>query len=127
MASHQPAEFALPALRFDRVSRDTTTTAGARLSRPTGMAHRVDAEEPGRPVDDADRLLDGFPFGPGRAAYPRAPTRAMRTVASRPAGTDLPLRDYARQCLGCRSTDYPNRCSKPPTPGSAEPRRYSPW
>ncbi|MEU5978742.1 hypothetical protein [Streptomyces sp. NPDC047315] len=54
----------------------------------------------GRLVEDADALLARLPFPPDRARYLAAQVRAVRAVAGRLTGVELPLPEYARECLG---------------------------
>ncbi|MEV0050867.1 hypothetical protein AB0H34_10285 [Saccharopolyspora shandongensis] len=96
-------EYALLALR---VNRQVTESAGgtALIYRgPREWSEQVDREEPipaERLADDADALLDESPFAPDRARYLAAQLTALRAVARRLAGEDLPLPEYARKCLG---------------------------
>lgn len=85
-----------------RINRWVTKTAGGTVliyQGPDEWSAEVEAEDPplpGRLADDADRLLDDLPFD----AYLAGQVRAMRAVARRLAGENLPLPGYARQCLG---------------------------
>lgn len=89
-----------------RIDRQVTAAGGSGLldhRGPADQRRRVAAEEPpppGRLVEDAERLLDHLPFPPARARFLTAQVSALRTVARRLAGEDLPLRDYARGTLG---------------------------
>jgi hypothetical protein len=73
---------------------------------PVEWRDRVAGEDPpppGRMVDEADRLLDtlaAVPFPAARDGFLAAHVRSLRTVARRLAGERLPMREYARQCLG---------------------------
>ncbi|MFD5315662.1 hypothetical protein [Streptomyces sp. NPDC127098] len=70
---------------------------------PAAWEREVAAEEEppaGRLVADAERLLDGLPFGPPRARYLAAQVRALRAVARTLDGTVPPLAEYARETLG---------------------------
>ncbi|MBA9005752.1 hypothetical protein [Thermomonospora cellulosilytica] len=95
--------YALLALR---VNRQVAGDGGATVliyRGPQEWNAQVDAEEPpppGRLADDAETLLEDPPFDPGRARYLTAQVRALRAVARRLAGEQLPLPQYARQCLG---------------------------
>jgi len=89
-----------------RVNRRLTESTGGTLLIYRGPAEWSEeaAKEPlpppGRLIEDADRLLDAVPFDPRRAAYLSAHVRAVRAVARRLNGERVPLREYARECLG---------------------------
>ncbi|HZG02237.1 MAG TPA: hypothetical protein VE546_01455 [Streptomyces sp.] len=96
-------DYALLALRINRqVTRDTGGTVLIYRG-PGEWSARVEEEEPpppGRLADDAEALLDELPFAPDRARHLAAQVRALRAVARRLAGQELPLPQYAHACLG---------------------------
>ncbi|MEU6412469.1 hypothetical protein [Microbispora sp. NPDC046933] len=102
--------YALLALR---VNRQVTGDGGATMlvyRGPREWSEQVEREDPpppGRLADDAEALLDGPPFEPGRVRYLTAQVRALRAVARRLAGEELPLPEYARQCLGVEAPWVP--------------------
>ncbi|OPG11514.1 DUF885 domain-containing protein [Microbispora sp. GKU 823] len=95
--------YALLALR---VNRQVTGDGGATMlvyRGPQEWSEQVEREDPpppGRLADDAEALLDRPPFEPGRVRYLTAQVRALRAVARRLGGEELPLPEYARRCLG---------------------------
>ncbi|TLF81364.1 hypothetical protein FEK34_05935 [Nocardia cyriacigeorgica] len=96
-------DYSLLALRLNR--QVTSNTGGTVLiyQGPSQWSAEVAGEQPLPPeklVDDADRLLATLPFEPARSRYLAAQIRAMRAVARRQCGGQLPLADYARECLG---------------------------
>jgi hypothetical protein len=103
-------DYALLALRLDR---QVTSTAGGTVlvyQGPREWSNQVEAEEPvpaGRLAEDADRLLGELPFESPRAGYLAAQVRAMRAVARQLNGEELPLPDYARECLGVEADWVP--------------------
>ncbi|WP_198539928.1 hypothetical protein [Streptomyces sp. CT34] len=63
----------------------------------------MENEEPppaGRLVDSAEALLAQVPFPSHRGRYLAAHVRALRAVARRLSGQELPLAEYAGECLG---------------------------
>ncbi|WP_026404884.1 hypothetical protein [Actinomadura rifamycini] len=103
--------YAALALRLDRLVRDTWSGTLLIYRGPAEWSAAVDREEPPPPArlaDDADRLLDGLPFGDrARAGYLAAHVRALRAVARRLAGDRTPLPEYARACLGVDASPVP--------------------
>ena len=96
-------------LRIGRQATDGTSVL-VDYRGPDAWRDEVAAEEPpppGRLAQDADELLDAVPGDPGRAAFLAAHARSLRAVARRLAGEDLPLRDYARACLGIEADWVP--------------------
>ncbi|WP_419992517.1 hypothetical protein [Streptomyces boninensis] len=103
--------YALLALRIDRQVAAAAGGGTVVIYRGPGEWRELVAEEEpppaGRLADDADVLLDRPPFGPGRARYLSAQVRAMRAVARRLAGEELPFAEYARACLGVAADPVP--------------------
>ncbi|WP_405638721.1 hypothetical protein [Streptomyces uncialis] len=95
--------YALLALRVDRRMAGSATGTVLIYRGPQEWRAQVEHEEPvpaGRLAEDADALLARLPFEPGRARYLAAQVRALRAVARRLSGRELPLPEYARECLG---------------------------
>ncbi|WP_031507889.1 hypothetical protein [Streptomyces megasporus] len=98
-------EYALLALRVNRHMAGAATGTVLVYRGPRQWSERVEAEEPvppGRLAEDAEALLDGLdggPLPPERVRYLTAQVRAMRAVARRLAGEELPLPEHARECL----------------------------
>jgi hypothetical protein len=90
-------------LHIGRLAADGAPSALVDYRGPAAWQDELAREEPlppGQLVDDADGLLDDLPFEPPRADFLAAHARSLRTAARRLAGEALPLRDYARDCLG---------------------------
>ncbi|MFH8616775.1 hypothetical protein ACH4E8_17070 [Streptomyces sp. NPDC017979] len=95
--------YALLALRVDRQTAGSATGTVLIYRGPEEWRAHVAQEAPppaGLLVEDADALLERIPFPPDRARYLAAQVRALRAVAGRLAGVELPLPEYARACLG---------------------------
>ncbi|MGW0432819.1 hypothetical protein ACWDV4_09775 [Micromonospora sp. NPDC003197] len=96
-------DYALLALR---VNRQVTQGGASTVLIYRGLSQwrtRVESEPPvpaGRLADDAEALLEQLPFPPERARYLAAQVRALRAVARRLAGQELPLPAYVGECLG---------------------------
>jgi hypothetical protein len=125
---------------YTRLSLRVAHQAGVPIDHrgPAAWRDEVAAEAPpppGRLADDADELLDHLPFAPDRARFLAAHGRALRTVARRLAGDDLPLREYARRCLGIDVDPVPDAeleaahdrldAALPRTPGSVADRLHA--
>jgi hypothetical protein len=99
-------EYAMLALRVDRGATGGVTDATRLIYRgPRRWRERVLAENPPPPdrlADDAGRLLATAP-----SRYLAAQVRALAAVARRLAGEDLPLTEYARQCLDIDADPVP--------------------
>jgi hypothetical protein len=97
-------DYALLALRVNERMTDGTAAGTVLIYRgPREWSAQVENEEPppaGRLADDAEALLGEVPFEPARARYLTAQVRALRAVARRLAGEELPLPEYAGECLG---------------------------
>ncbi|WP_405800615.1 hypothetical protein [Streptomyces sp. NBC_01506] len=96
-------DFALLALRVNRRMEGSATGTVLIYRGPQEWRTETEREEPrpaGQLADDADELLASLPFSPERARYLTAQVRALRAVARRLAGEELPLPAYARECLG---------------------------
>ncbi|GAA2415696.1 hypothetical protein GCM10010420_52150 [Streptomyces glaucosporus] len=96
-------DYALLALRVNRHMAGAATGTVLVYRGPREWSERVEGEEPvppGRLADDAEALLAEVPFTPDRVRYLSAQVRAVRAVARRLAGEELPLPEYARECLG---------------------------
>lgn len=96
-------DYALLALRLNRqVARNAGGTVLI-YQGPREWSRQTEIEAPvpaGQLVEDADRLLGELPFEPPRSGYLAAQVRAMRAVARQQNGEEVPLPDYARECLG---------------------------
>jgi hypothetical protein len=102
--------YALLALRVNRQVAGGNGGTVLIYRGPQEWSAQVEREEPpppGRLADDAEALLDEPPFEPGRARYLAAQVRALRAVARRLAGEELPLPEYAGQCLGIQARRLP--------------------
>jgi hypothetical protein len=97
-------DYALLALRVNERMTDGTAAGTVLIYRgPREWSAQVENEEPppaGRLADDAEALLGEVPFEPARARYLTAQARSLRAVARRLAGEELPLPEYAGECLG---------------------------
>lgn len=103
-------EYALLSLRLNHRTTGSTTGAMLVYRGPEAWRDQVGSEEPrpaGRLVDDAEALLAELPFEPGHARYLAAQVRALRAVAERLSGKQVPLSDYARECLGVSARPLP--------------------
>ncbi|GLV77090.1 hypothetical protein ACH4VS_27990 [Streptomyces hygroscopicus] len=95
--------YALLALRLNR---QVTAGAGGTVliyQGPQEWSRQAATEAPrpaGQLVEDADQLLEELPFESSRSRYLATQVRAMRAVARQQNGEELPLPDYARECLG---------------------------
>ncbi|MER5387813.1 hypothetical protein [Saccharopolyspora sp. NPDC002686] len=96
-------QYALLALRIDKLVTGSATGTVVIYSGPPRWRDQVAGEEPTAArqlVEDAEALLDTSPFPGERARYLAAQVRAMRAVARRLAGEQLPLSAHASECLG---------------------------
>ncbi|MFE4613146.1 hypothetical protein ACFRK5_33125 [Streptomyces niveus] len=97
-------DFAHLALRVNRRMEGSATGTVLIYRGPGEWRARTEREEPrpaGQLADDAEELLGAVSlFAPGRARYLTAQVRALRAVARRLSGEELPLAEYARECLG---------------------------
>lgn len=104
-------EYALLALR---VNRQVIRGGGGTVliyRGPQEWSDQVEREDPvppGRLADDAEALLEAPPFPPERARYLKAQVRALRAVARQVGGANLPLSEYARECLGIEADRLPH-------------------
>ncbi|MFG2172990.1 hypothetical protein ACGFMO_16740 [Streptomyces niveus] len=97
-------DFAHLALRVDRRMEGSATGTVLIYRGPREWRARTGCEEPrpaGQLADDSEELLGTVSlFAPVRARYLTAQVRALRAVARRLSGAELPLVEYARECLG---------------------------
>ncbi|MFI6289049.1 hypothetical protein ACIBCM_30620 [Streptomyces sp. NPDC051018] len=96
-------DYALLALRVNLRTVGSTTGTVLIYRGPREWRDRVAKEDPppaGRLADDADALIGDMPFAPERSRYLTAQVKALRAVARRLSGEELPLTEYARACLG---------------------------